>query len=173
MVSRDSRQRENAYARGSRSTRIARSRNDRRVLDGDVTRVARVSRGRDTEGRTRRVRERRRGNVSGGTREGSAREFAGRLKHGSTVSRPPHPKLDSSSSNESAVLRRLPLGDGGWWVRVVRGGWKRRGERGAAPAPGGRAEESTRFALATCHTPHSRSATRAKRIVDRASTRRR
>lgn len=52
--------------------------------------------------------------------EGSAREFAGRLKHSSAVSRPPHPKLDSSSSNESAVSVGSPSGiEGGLGAQRV------------------------------------------------------
>jgi len=106
---------------------------------GVVSRMNRTYEGRTT---TKKIESER--NVSG--HEGSAREFAGRLKHSSAVSRPPHPKLDSSSSNESAVSVGSPSGiEGGLEARRV----GRRARRACARWIG---TTGAFVALATCHS---------------------
>lgn len=67
---------------------------------------------RDDRNRTNERRRRRR-NVNGN--EGTAREFAGRLKHGSTISRPQTPKLDSTSLRPTnPPSSSVPHSDKGW-----------------------------------------------------------
>lgn len=118
----------------------------------------RTTRKRETEGERKREERQR-------TREGSAREFAGRLKHGSVVSRPPHPKLDSSSSNESAVSvgSLSGTGDGSGVQRARRG-------KCDALAPGESADggtRCTRYSVLSRSTIHNRSTTRRKGLISR------
>lgn len=96
-------------------------------------------------------------NISG--REGSAREFAGRLKHGSVVSRP--------HTRNSTRLRRtsppspsaLPWGQG---MVCGRRGWN---SESGAPAPGESVVGSTRCTRGTCHSALFRCAIRVKELI--------
>lgn len=110
-----------------------------------------------TKGRTMRKRE------TAGEREKEGGTSADARRLGTRVRRPtearfgcqstPHPKLDSSSSNESAVSVGSPSGTGG-------GSGAQRVERSkcGALAPGESADDGIRFvALATCHSVLSRS----------------
>lgn len=93
--------------------------------------------------------------VDDGTRhrdEGSAREFAGRLNHGSTVaSADPEPetRLRTSSSNESAVSLHPPVDGAAGRRGRARG---RDGAEGARLRPGGSADETDPLPSTLCLT---------------------